>query len=550
MDFKTISNLGRFKDIVVILLKYGFDDILERLEPPGAGILKKIYHTDRHLGTYERIRCALEDLGPTFVKFGQVMSLRPDLLPQQLLQELSKLQDEVPPVSFEEIRQVVEKSLTRPIPEVFTIFDPDALAGASLSQVHRAVLRQEGHIVAVKVQRPNIRQKVETDLDILTAIAHRLHERSEDLRMYDLPNLVQVIRRNLLRELDFMREARYMKIARAHLYAQEGVYVPQVYEGYCTERLLVMELIQGARLKEVDISQLPDPEALAKHGFRAAMKQVFEDGFFHADPHPGNLLISDEKGLCLLDWGLVGRLTETDMRELTDLVRAVIEKDTRSLVDALSLMAAGEKEIDRRRLERELLDILDSYHALPIKELDLGRLLLDITDLIRQHRLRLPADLVVMVKALITAEGTAREIYPDLNVIREAEGYVKHLTSKRLSPEALLRSLRSSVSYFLALQRQLPRRFSQITEKLDRGELRIRFEHENLGSLRNTLDNIFSRLTLGIIIAAMIIGSSMIITTGLGPFLFGFPALGIIGYLISALLGLWVIFNIIRTRKY
>jgi ubiquinone biosynthesis protein len=550
VEIRSLVKLRRFKEIVMTLIKYGFDDLVQRLDLPGMELIKKIHEKDEELSTYERIRRVLEDLGPTFVKFGQIMSLRPDMLPKAMIKELSKLQDEVPPVSPTEIREVAETSLERPLHEVFSIFDAEPIAAASLAQVHRGVLHRDGLIVSVKVQRPEIRQKVEADLDILEAIAHRMHDRSEELKIYDLPSLVRVTRRNLLRELDFTREARNMRIARTNQGDAQDIYIPQVHEDYCTEKLLVMEYLEGTRLRDLDPEALEDRKSLAKKGLGAAIKQILEDGFFHADPHPGNLLITEQRGLCLLDWGMVGRLTRKDRDELIEFIRAVVDEDTDALVEALLTLADEKHEIDVRSLERELSDIFDSYFTIPLRDLNLGHLLLDITALLREYRLRLPSDLVIMIKALITAEGSARLIYPELNVVAEAEGHIKRLALERYKPQAIWQTFRASLRHFIGFQRQFPRRFAKIMDKVERGELGFRFEHENLDGLRQTLDHVFNRLTFGIIIGAMIIGSTMVITTGVGPLLFGFPALGVIGYLISALLGLLLVFNIIRTRRY
>ena len=550
MDLKTLAGLARFKDIVMILMKYGFDDVINRLEIPGIELIKKIHKGSDELGTFERMRYALEDLGPTFVKFGQIMSLRPDMLPPQLIDELSKLQDEVAPVEFSQIKETVENNTGRPLQETFSIFDVEPLAAASISQVHRGILKKEGHIVSIKVQRPGIHSKIKADLDILAAIADQLHERIDDLKTYDLPNLVRVTRRNLLRELDFKREARNMKIAASFASEHSEIYIPEVYEEYCTERLLVMEYVQGIKLKDLDTENVIDPESMAKQGLKAAIKQILDDGFFHADPHPGNILIIEDERLCLMDWGMTGRLSERDRHELIDLLKSVVDKDSEAMVYALVRLSSAEEAIDQRGLERELLDLLDSYYAVPVKEMNIGQLLMAITELLRKYRLRLPSDLVIMIKALVTAEGTARIIYPDLNIVAEAKDYISSLALERFKPKSLWRSFRFTLSEFFSLQKELPRRMVQILNKADSGDLTLGFRHENLGPLRNTLDNITNRLTFGIIIAAMIIGSSMIITTGIGPFLFGFPALGVIGYLISGLLGLWLIFNIIRKRKY
>jgi len=550
MDIHTLANLGRFKEIILILMKYGFDDLIDRLEIPGAKLLKKIYTSEKEMGTAERVRHALEDMGPTFVKFGQIMSLRPDLLPQSFIEELSKLQDEVAPVEMTKIREVVEKNTGKPIQETFSNFDETPLAAASLSQVHRAVLKKDGRVAAVKVQRPDIRSKIKTDLDILAAVAGKLDERVEDLKAYDLPNLVRVIKRMLLRELDFKREARNMKIARSYADEKSGVYIPEVYEDHCTEQLLVMEYVLGTSLKDFRTEALASPEALARKGLHFAVKQILRDGFFHADPHPGNILITEEENICLLDWGMAGRLSERDRHELIDLLKSVVDKDGEAMVQALLRVSRSDVSMDQRSLERELLDILDFYYSMPIKEIDIGRLLLTITELLRTYDLRLPSDLVIMIKALVTAEGTARYLYPDLDIISEAREYITDLARQRYRPASMLHSLRLSLFHFLRLQQEVPRHIEMIMTKAEKGQLTIGFRHENLSELMKTLDNVSNRLTFGVIIAAMIIGSSMIITTGIGPLLFGFPALGIVGYTISGVLGLWLVYNILRWRKF
>ncbi|MFO8082964.1 MAG: AarF/UbiB family protein [Desulfobacterales bacterium] len=550
MRIKAIANLNRFKDIVFILIKYGFGSMVEHLDFPGKHEKLKASYPDKRLGTYERFRMALEDLGPTFIKFGQIMSLRSDLLPKELVLELRKLQDEVPPVDFPSIRQVIEENIKHPLEEMFILFEEKPIAAASLSQVHRAVIKESRQAVAVKVQRPNIQNKIETDLNILETIADQIHERLTEYKIYDFPSLVRLTRRNIHRELNFIREARYMAIARSRMEEMEGIYIPIAFTELSTPQMLVMELIEGKKLKEFDVKKLQNPEPLARRGLKLTIKQILEDGFFHADPHPGNLLITEDQVMCILDWGMVGRLTEGERFDLIEFLFAIVDMDSKRLVDALLVIANAEEETDRRRLERDLLDILDSYLSIPLKELNLGSLILEITDLLREYRLRLPPDLFIMLKALVTAEGTARLIYPDLDVISQAEPFVRKVASKRYKPGLLLKKLKTTFSRILTYRGNIGRRFIQIVEKIDRGELNIRFEHKNLGGLRNTLENISSRLTIGIIIAAMIIGSSMIITTGVRPFLFGFPAIGMIGYIISAIAGLWLIYNIIKSRRY
>ena len=549
MDFSTIAKLRRFKDIVTILLSYGLDEVVQRLNFPGAKLIKRIYTVEQEMGIYERIRCVLEDLGPTFVKFGQIMSLRPDLLPSDLLFELSKLQDKVPPVEFSEIRAVVEKGLGQSLENVFSAFDDEAIAAASISQVHRAVLKKDGAIVVAKVRRPGIRKKIQADLDILESIAQRLHNNSDDLVPYDLPNLVGVVRRSLIREIDFRTEAQNLRIASAFA-SETEVQIPKVYNEYCSEHLLVMEYVPGEKIRDID----PDREdalRLAKQGLNAAIKQILEDGFFNADPHPGNLLITADMHLCILDWGMVGHLTERDRYELIGLLKSIIDKDSDALVNVLlRLSKIDGGSIDNRALERELLAILNNYFAVPIRDVNIGKLLLAIMTLLRNYHLQLPTELVIMVKALVTAEGTARLVYPELDVVSEARNYISRLAEQRYNPGNLWRSLQTNVSNIWAAQRDIPRQLLNIFSKLERGDLGLRFHLDKLERLVNTLENSSNRLTAGIIVASLIMGSSMIITTGVGPFIFGFPVLGVIGYFISTVIGLWLLIIILRAKKY
>jgi len=552
VDIRAVRYVGRLKNIAVTLFRYGFDDVVERLDLPGKVFLEKIHRVDRDLSSWERIRLALEELGPTFIKIGQIMSLRPDLIPNALILELRKLQDEVAPVGYDEIRAVVEKNLRQPLEKVFAEFDETPIAAASLAQVHRGVLRENGQVVAVKVQRPKIQHIIAEDLSLLDVVANQLNERMEASRVYDLPNLVKEIKKSLDRELDFRREARYMKIAKSNLASTEGVYVPEVLEDFTTSQMLTMELVEGRKLKDLDSPHQYDCQLLAKRGLRLTVKQVLEDGFFHADPHPGNIILLDNNIYCLLDWGMVGRLTRKSRYEIIDLINAVVACDSERIVRVLlkKIRVRGGAEINTDMLEREILEILDTYHSLPLEKLNVGRLLLDITSVLRDNRLQIPVDLAVMIKALLTAEGTARQLYPELNVVEEARPYVRRLAMERWRPETIWKNVWTGLLDLAILQKHLPQRVSQIIDKIDRGDLNIRFQHENLARLRSTLENISNRLTLAIIIAALIIGSSMIITTGVKPLFLGFPILGIVGYLVSGLLGLWLIFNIIRSRKF
>jgi ubiquinone biosynthesis protein len=551
MDILALSKLGRFRDIVGVLFKYGFDDVAERLQLPGTALIKKTRVALPEMNTWERLRHTLEDLGPTFVKFGQILSLRGDLLPADLIIEFEKLQDSVTPVSYEEIMGVLKKALDKPLEDIFSVIEEEPLAAGSLAQVHRAVLKEEGFPVALKIRRPDIVRTVEIDLQILEGAAPYLSEHLEFARTYDFINLVKELKRALLRELNFTLEARNMQIVSQNMIGVKGVIIPEVYESWTRSSVLTMDLIEGIKLKDLQPENIEEREQLAQTGLRLVVKQVLENGFFHADPHPGNFLIVEDKELCLLDWGVVGILPSETRFELVELISAIVDMEAEKFFDLLiSLTGANVSQINERLLLRDILEILHLYHSVPIGKLDLGQLLMDLNNMLRTHHIKLPSDLALMFKTMVTVEGTARKLYPELDVIAEIEPFIRKLSSERWKPSQVWHRFARQLRLYFNLQSNLPGAIQRILQKIEQGELNIKFKHENLGGLQKSLDNVSNRLSFSIILASLIIGSSMIITTGVKPLLFGYPVIGLVGYLISAILGLVVVVSIFRGRKF
>ncbi len=550
MDLFPLARLGRFRDIITVLFRYGFDDIAERLQFRGKVLIERARADLPEMTTWERTRRALEELGPTFVKFGQLLSLRADLLPMDLIRELERLQDDVAPESFATIKEAVEESLGRTLAEVFSEFSETPLAAASLAQVHRAVLRTEQVAVAVKVRRPGVSAVIDTDLYILEHIAPHLEEHLELARTYNLVSLVVELRRSLLRELNYCREARNMKIVAANFADNKNVFIPAVHEGYSNEKLIVMDLVEGVKLKNFKEEDLGRRERVAHLGISVTIKQILEFGFFHADPHPGNFLVLPGDTICLLDWGVVGIITADVRHDLVDLISAIVGRDEQKTLDLL-LRFGGEQAVtvNERLLERDILEMLYAYHNVALEEIRFQDLLTDINHLLATHRLRVPSDLALMLKALVTAEGTARKLLPSLNVVEELKPYLGRLAGERWRPASLWRRLSHNLYHLAILNANLPKRLNGIIRKVEQGELNIRMQHENLGGLRRTLDATSNRIASAIITSSMIIGSSMIITTGVKPLLFGYPAIGIIGYIISAIMGIGLVINIMGSRK-
>ena len=551
MELTTFTNLARLKDIAVILAKYGFGDLLHRLDLPVKNLVHSISPgIDTDMDVYRRIRLAIEELGPTFVKLGQILSMRPDILPLPMIRELTMLQDAVGPIPFEEVKQVLEKEFDTPLERLFRTFDPEPVAAASLSQVHRAVHRNMDKVLAVKVRRPGIAKTVETDLNILETLAEKIHNNMDTLQVYDLPGIVKANRRTLLKEIDFSREARYIQIAKSKIEPGTEIVIPEVFTEYTTPRVLVTAFIKGTKITAQMDLPTAQRKALAVMGMQSAILQILDHGFFHADPHPGNMVITADNRLCLMDWGMVGRLTTDEKNDLLFLIQSAVDKDTRKLTQMVLNIAIAHQTVNSRHLEKDLMEIMDVYLSLPLKEIRVGQLLEDLVGVLKSHALRLPPDMSIVIKALITVEGTTRMLYPDLDVISEAEPHIRELVSRQYSKGYVWQRLRNNLSAMWGLQQHLPHTLSTILKKIEQDDVTIGFDHKNLKPLHNALENSFNRLTLGIVLGAMIIGSSMIITTGVGPLLFGYPALGMTGFLISALLGLWLIITIIRGKDY
>jgi ubiquinone biosynthesis protein len=549
LEIKSIRNLSRFRHIVWVLLKYGFDDIIHRLDLPGSFILKRIDRIKGPLTVNERIRMVFQELGPTFIKFGQILSMRPDLVPTLLVLELKKLQDQVPHAPQPAVQTLLEKALGQPLEEIFSEFDWTPLGSASLAQVHKARLSKENKVVAVKIQRPEIRPLIRADLNILAYIAGRLNE-LRTYQLYDLPGLVEELRFSLDRELDFTREARNMKIFSKTLSYPELMVIPEVFDDYTTPYVLTMELVEGTRVDRLDDSRF-DREQLARNGARIMLDQMLRRGFFHADPHEGNLLVMEDGRLCFLDWGMTGRITRDLRLRLIDLIQALIQKDSETILRLIPHLTSDvPSNINYNRLERDLLDLIDSYYDFSLKEIQIGELVLSLMNLLNEYRLRIRSDFALMSRAMLALEGLGKELAPNFNLIEEARILIAELVKERWSIRTLSEDLRTQGMNLFDLVQDLPARLQALFRKVDKGDLTFTFKHTGLSALNTTLERISNRITFGIILAALIVGSSMIITTGVKPLLFGFPALGVVGYLVSGILGLWLIINILRKKRF
>lgn len=550
---ETIRNLGRVTELAMVLVHHGFADLVDRLGLPsskGSGARSGGEHLTRRYSVYARLRMVAEQMGPTFVKLGQLLSQRPDLLPKDFILELSKLRDQVTPLPFADIKTQVEGSLGRALEEVFSRFDEKSLASASLAQVHRAVRADDGREVAVKVRKPGIVRTIEADMELLMVLARLADKELEAAAPYGLPDLVEEMDRSLHQELDFSLEARHMRTAQSQLPQGSRVLIPAPHMDLTRPEVLTMDLVEGLPLDQAGLSPAEGKD-LCQELVRLMMEQVLLRGFFHGDPHPGNLLVTrDPDGrprLAVLDWGLAGRLSDDDRYLLCDLLMATLQQDAKAVVKAWSDMGVVPRGQGDPSLERDVAELLEVVN-LQSQPVATAKLILEMMEIMRQHRLRVPMQYALADKALLEMEGVARSLDPDFRPVEAARPFVWRLYFERWRPDAMARRLLTHLSEALHLLQNLPRRIESLVSQLEKGELSLQLKHEGLVPLTRALQEGASRVTVGLIVAALIVGSSMIITTGVEPKLFGLPALGVVGYVISGVIGLWLVWSIFRSR--
>jgi len=568
-----VRDIGRLHDIASILIRYGFGDMVRRmglanaLERTGRALHWNEAEELAHLEPPARVRRALEEMGPTFVKLGQVLATRVDLFDPEWIAEFGKLQDSAPAAPWADIRQQLTEDLGAPPEEVFAAFDPEPLAAASIAQVHRARL-EDGSEVVVKVRRPGIRPIIEADLRWLARLAELAEGESPELRAFRPQEVVRQFTQSLRRELDFASECRNAeRIAEnfvgfsdqdvpADATAPEPsatppiIVIPRVYWQWIGERVCVQEFIagiSGRNLAAVDAAGL-DRKILARRGAHAVLKMIVEDGFFHADPHPGNVFYLPGNRIAFIDFGMVGRLTEERRDQLIRLLLGLVKHEPRRVADVM-LDWTGDGAIDEDGLMLEIQAFVDQYHGVALKQLRLGSMLSDLMAIVRQHQLALPSDLSLLVKAFITLEGMGRELDPDFDMAGEAMPMLEQALRARYTPAALIKRGWQAAGEALALIADLPHDLAMLLRAARRGRLEIHIDVTHLKRVGNQLDSAANRLVVGIVVAALIIGSSIVMTVPGGPSLLGLPFFGLLGFLGAVFGGVWLLLSIWKSSR-
>jgi ubiquinone biosynthesis protein len=523
------GNLRRFSQISRVLVRHGFGFVFDvrrdRREKKG---LQEFLAPNFGV----RLRRTLDDLGPTFVKFGQVLSTRSDILPEGVLSELQKLQDTAKPMPAGVAQAIIEGELGAPVDEVFASFDPVPLGSASIGQVHRAVLRG-GETVAVKVQRPEAPRRVGGDLELMRDFATFLDQRFGRSLFVDVRGLVAEFEVVISRELDYTAEAENARRFAAN-FAGTQVIIPEVYLGLSTSKVLTEEYIEGTRFRDIRPLVLSPSERrhVATMGADAIFKMAFEDGFFHGDPHPSNLLLTPGGDLALLDFGMVGYMSQGDIEALSALFIAVIQRDAPAALRALERLGVRYATEIRGDLIRDLREFLNKYSGLSVGEVTLGQALSELIALARRYRLRMPPVFPLLTKALVTAEGLARTIDPTINVYEVARPYAKRLLSERYRPEVVIDVVEEHALEYARYVEDYPEQIRLLLTELSDGELEVQLKHGGLDELLGSVDVLANRLVFAVVTAALFIGSSM-----LGAFNVGGPNVPLLGASLVSFIG-------------
>ncbi len=547
-----LRQINRLREVLAVLARYGFGELIHQLRLGRLlpSVRRKPADRGRGLTTPQRVRRVCEELGPSFIKIGQILSTRPDLLPPDWIEELSRLQGRLPPIPFEDIESELRTAWGDEGWHRLASFDPEPMATASIAQVHRGVL-PTGEEVAVKVRRPGIREQVEVDLRILKRLAQLAGDHIPDLARHDPVRVAEEFSASFRAEMDLSREGRNLERFRENFRERREVAFPPVFWEYTGEAVLVTQFVAGpmALTPPAELDRLGyDRHRLARIGARAFLKMIIRDGFFHADPHPSNVIFPEPDRVCLIDCGMVGRLRAELREDLLDLLLALIDRRAEESVEAFLRIGRAPSDLDRERLLQHAEEFIDRYHGVRLEDLQLGEILMDFVRLIRGHDISLPPDLALLAKALITVEGLGQVLDPEFDMVSEAEPYLRAVVRARYRPDQLLARAWGALGEGGAEARAMYRDLRHGLRRVGQGtpiELKLR----NQSRFEQELDRASNRIAFALVVAALIIGSAQLVQAGAGPEVYGMPLFGLIGFGVAAFFGLWLIVAIFRAGR-
>jgi ubiquinone biosynthesis protein len=553
-----MRELPRLQEIAAVFIRHGLGDFVHRigiagvLERAGQMLHRSPVADQVTLDPAQRMRMALEELGPTFVKLGQLMATRVDLFPPRWIAEFEKLQADVPPVPFEALLPQLERSLGRSPFEVFRDIETRAQAAASIAQVHRAKL-QDGTPVVLKVRRPGVRETIDADLRLLRRVSELIESEMPEARRYRPAEIAEQFAKSLEREADFVTETRNIERFAKNFAGDPNVVIPRIYPEFTSDVLLVQEHVDGIPASDpaaVAAAGL-DRKLLAARGVDAFLKMILIHGFFHADPHPGNVFYRPDHRLVIIDFGMVGRLSPHRRRQVIDLLAGFTRMAEEPMLDVL-LDWAGDAYVDEAKLANDVNEMVFDYEGMPLKDIRVGAVIRQFAAIVREHSIVLPSDLSLMFKALITLEGLGRQYDPEFHIVDHLTPLVRSTLSERFQPAELAQRARGAVSEVFNLVSSVPRDFARLLREARRGKLRVDLDLKRLDTFGARLDRTLDRVTVGIMTASLVIGSAIVMSVREGPVVLGIPvlpAIGLLGYVLAVLNSLWIVYGIWRSGR-
>jgi len=554
---RKIRHTRRYVEIMQILIRNGFGDLLSRSGLEKAvdfgrnGTIPRPDASVKDLNSWERIRRIFEQLGPAYIKFGQLLCLRGDLIPLDLVTELEKLNDGVEPFPAETARRIIEQELETEIDEVFTSFSDAPLAAGSVAQVHKAVLIS-GETVAVKVQRPGVLKQVRTDIEIMQYLFETICRKIPEMKIYNLTRILDEFSDTIEKELDFLHEASNMEFFLGLYGNMKELYVPKCFRKYCSRKVITMEYIDGVKISETEElhSGNYDLKLLARRGIDMMLKQVFEHGYFHADPHAGNLLVLQDNRLCLLDFGMMGRLTPSTKRLVNSLLMGAVLKDSEYIVKHIIRICSAKSDVDRKKLEADIADILNQVFTTSQEYVDTADVIQKCIRLFPEHNLVLPADLYLLGRMLILMQlNGGNRLDPEFNMAEYLLPFVKKSIQERFKVSRLTKDAAAAVEELTEFSKHAPFDLGEILEKTKQGELGLRLTLEGMKETRNAVERSANRLSIALVIASILLGSSMVMGPDCSQSLFGLPSACIIGFILAGVFGLLLLIAIMRHGK-
>jgi ubiquinone biosynthesis protein len=546
----------RYNQIISVLLKFGFEDLVSYMEEKKRFtflkkiISKKTYQDATKYTKWEKMRMVCEELGPTYVKFGQLLSNRSDLLPAALIKELEKLQDGVPPVPGNIAQQLVEQELKKNTGELFAWFQPEAFASASMAQVHRATLKT-GEQVVLKIQRPGIKEVIEQDIKVMLQLAEIFKNRIPSLKSFDPVGLVKNFEESIMKELDFVNESinlqRFYNNFTLDPNNKGHVHSPKVYREFTTPRVLTMEFIKGVKINDLQKLEAAglDRKILAKRLAISYFKQIYRYGFFHGDPHSGNLLVLENNVICFIDYGMMGSIMQKDIQQIGLIFLSVKNKDIRRIIRSIQLLSDNQVIRNFRALESDLDEFVQNYAIQEtMSENEISTILLSLKDIIVKHKLKVPSHFFMLARSIVSVEGVIRQLDPELDLVRLMQPFLLKTLARQYSPMKFAKGILSSIYEMGTYMEEFPRDFKNAIRKINTGEIKVDLRHKGIDPIIHTIHRVSKQLISAVIIAALIVGSSLMIVYKVPPFWKETSAFGIVGLIIAAIIAYGLISNI------